>query len=79
MVYHISVHFKLRFLFFSPFNVAAQNRSPAKNQNGRDNTESIDMEMSDEDFDTMPEFQSNFIIHSFLLYFESLDFIVVFI
>lgn len=40
--------------------VAAQNRSPAKNHNGRDNTESIDMEMSDEDFDTMPEFQSNF-------------------
>lgn len=29
-----------------------------KGQNGRDNTEAIDMEMSDEDFDTMPEFQS---------------------
>lgn len=40
--------------------VVAQNRSPAKNHNGRDNTESIDMEMSDEDFDTMPDFQSNY-------------------
>lgn len=38
---------------------AGQNRSPSKNHNGRDNTESIDMEMSDEDFDTMPDFQSN--------------------
>lgn len=35
-----------------------QNRSPAKGRNGRDNNESIDMEMSDEDFDAMPEFQS---------------------
>lgn len=39
--------------------IGVQNRSPAKNHNGRDNTESIDMEMSDEDFDTMPDFQSN--------------------
>lgn len=37
-----------------------QNRSPSKTHNGRDNTESIDMEMSDEDFDTIPDFQSNF-------------------
>lgn len=43
-----------------------------------DNTESIDMEMSDEDFDTIPEFQSNlpknkhkfsFFLNSFLYYF----------
>lgn len=37
-----------------------QNRSPLKSHNGRDNTESIDMEMSDEDYDTVPDFQSNF-------------------
>lgn len=40
-----------------------QNRSPAKGQNGRDNNESIDMEMSDEDFDAAPEFQSNIHTH----------------
>lgn len=39
--------------------IVVQNRSPSKNVNGRDNTESIDMEMSDEDFDTVPDFQSN--------------------
>lgn len=48
-------------LFFSNFFLlASQIRSPPKNHNGpMDNTESIDMEMSDEDFDTIPEFQSN--------------------
>lgn len=29
-----------------------------KGQNGRDDTEAIDMEMSDEDFEPIPEFQS---------------------
>lgn len=53
------MYLKIKFFFRS---IAAQNRSPAKNHNGRDNTESIDMEMSDEDFDAMPDFQSNYIV-----------------
>ncbi|XP_055295125.1 regulation of nuclear pre-mRNA domain-containing protein 2 isoform X2 [Sitodiplosis mosellana] len=42
----------------STSDTASQNRSPSKIHNGRDNTESIDMEMSDEDFDTIPDFQN---------------------
>lgn len=34
----------------------APTKSPGRSQNGRDNTEAIDMEMSDEDFETLPEF-----------------------
>lgn len=48
---------------YSLLSTATQNRSPVKNHNGRDNTESIDMEMSDEDFDTIPEFQSNHMLY----------------
>lgn len=45
------------------------NRSPAKNLNGRDNTESIDMEMSDED--AGPEFEGNLkLIHIKLCQFS---------
>lgn len=33
----------------------APTKSPGRSQNGRDNTEAIDMEMSDEDFE-LPEF-----------------------
>lgn len=44
---------KLLFIFLCQ----TVNRSPAKNVNGRDNTESIDMEMSDED--AGPEFGGN--------------------
>lgn len=51
------------FCFFFVLFSASQNRSPSKSHNGRDNTESIDMEMSDEDFDTIPDFQSNFCFH----------------
>lgn len=46
--------------FFLNKNLNSLGRSPLKNHNGRDNTEAIDMEMSDEDYDTVPEFQSNF-------------------
>lgn len=36
--------------------LVAPTKSPGRTLNGRDNTEAIDMEMSDEDFDTLPEF-----------------------
>lgn len=36
--------------------LVAPTKSPGRTHNGRDNTETIDMEMSDEDFDTLPEF-----------------------
>lgn len=53
------IDLKFVFCLFWFFFLVVQNRSPSKNVNGRDNTESIDMEMSDEDFDTVPDFQSN--------------------
>lgn len=53
-----------------------------KGQNGRDNTESIDMEMSDEDFDTIPEFQSpserNNLAKTFFLFKEITNFFTKF-
>lgn len=42
---------------FQSYSQTAPTKSPGRSQNGRDNTETIDMEMSDEDFETPSEFQ----------------------
>lgn len=59
-------------MVFYYFKMLGQTKSPGRGPNGRDNTEAIDMEMSDEDFDSLPEVnnKNDGIIFHFNFFFQ---------